>query len=263
MAENVDILVTVPATEQLLQSLMCPFCNNRMVQPITFCDNGHNICFHCRNIMNNCPTCGSQFNWTRNISLENISQWSNFTCANFALGCPIMRPLELMADHLASCAYRKATCPLSKVMYIVCPWEGLLKDLIFHCKESHQKHFVEGDIFMSPSIEDVANIIHCGDEIFIYHKRFKDGKLYCAVEKAGILQTLYTASFILNSVSGSERIAFTHTVRDISGNLNYLLESGKFLKLNNKLVKRFIFHGKLALQVMISRVNVKKQLYLL
>lgn len=258
MAQNVDILVTVPATEELLQFLLCPLCSNRMVQPITFCDNGHNICFHCRDITDKCPTCGSQFSGIRNISLENISQWSNFTCANASLGCPVMRPTELMADHLASCAYRKATCPLNNVMINVCPWEGLLKDLIFHCSESHQKYFAEGEIFMSPSIEDAANILHYGDEIFIYRKRFKDGKLYCAVEKVGISQTLYTASFILNTVSGSERIAFTHTVRNISGNLNYLLESGKFLKLNDKLVKRFISDGKLALQVMIWRANVKK-----
>jgi hypothetical protein len=258
MAENVDVLVTVSATEELLQFLMCPVCSNRMVQPITFCDNGHNICSHCRDVMDKCPTCGSQFNGIRNVSLENISQWSNFTCANFAVGCPVTRPIELMADHLASCAYRKATCPLNKVMSIVCPWEGHLKDLIFHCKESHQIYFAEGEIFMSTSIEEAANIIECGDEIFIYHKRFKDGKLYCAVEKVGLSETLYIASFTLNTVSGPERIAFTHTIREISGNLNYLLESGKSLKLNDKLVKRFISDGKLALQVMISRANVKK-----
>ncbi|PNF18195.1 hypothetical protein B7P43_G18101 [Cryptotermes secundus] len=258
MAQNVDILVTVPATEQLLQFLLCPLCSNRMVQPITFCEKGHNICSNCKDTMDKCPTCGSQFSGIRNIRLEIISQWSNFTCANVALGCPVMRPIELMADHLASCAYRKATCPLNKVMDIVCHWEGPLKDLIFHCSESHQKYFAEGESFMSSSLEDAVNMIHYCDEVFICHKRFKDGKLYCAVEKVGISQALYTASFILNTVSGSERIVFTHTVRNISGNLNYLLEYGKFLKLNDKLVKRFISDGKLALQVMIWRANVKK-----
>lgn len=258
MAQNVDILVTVPTTEQLLQFLMCPLCSNRMVQPIAFCHSGHNICSHCRDTMDKCATCGSHISGIRNISLEIISQWSNFTCANVALGCPVMRPMELMADHLASCAYRKATCPLNKVMSFVCPWEGLLKDLIFHCGESHQKHFAEGEIFTSPSLEDSVNLIHYGGEVFICHKRFKDGKLFCAVEKVGISQTLYTASFTLNTVRGSERIVFTHTVRNISGNSNYLVDSGKFLKLNDKLVKRFISDGKLALQVMIWRANVKK-----
>jgi hypothetical protein len=258
MAKNVNILVTVPASVELLKNLLCPVCSNRMVEPITFCDNGHNICFHCRDIMDKCPTCGSQFNGIRNINLENISHWANFTCANVDLGCPVMRPTELMSDHLASCTYRKSNCPLNKVMSIVCQWEGLLKDLILHCNESHRKYIAEGEIFMSTSTEDSASIIHYDDEIFIYHKRFKDGKLYCAVEKVGISRKLYTASFILNTVSGSERVAFTNIISDISGNLNYMLESGKFLKLNDKLVKRFISDDKLALQVMISRANANK-----
>jgi E3 ubiquitin-protein ligase SIAH1 len=257
MSQNLDILIPVPATVELLQYLQCPLCSNRMAEPITFCDNGHNICSDCKDIMDKCPTCGAKFNGIRNINLENISQWSNFSCENFALGCPVMRPIELMADHLASCKYSKASCPVNKVMSIVCPWEGLLKDVISHCSVSHQKHFAEGEIFMSPSTEDAANIVLYDDEIFIYKKRFIDGKLYCAVMKGGKSQTLYTVSYILNTVNGSERVVFTHIISEISASFNGLLNSGKFLKLNDKLVKRFTSDGKLALQVMIMRVTAR------
>jgi hypothetical protein len=210
--------------------------------------------------MEECPTCRAKFSKTRNINLENIHQWSNFICANGALGCPVMCPKELMADHLACCIYRKATCPLNKVVSIVCPWEGLQKDVLSHCRLSHQKHLVEGGIFMSPSTDDVANIVLHDDEIFIFQKRFRNGKLYCAAEKVGMSQKLYTASFILNTVDGSERISFTHIVRDVSSNFRSLIKSGKILKLTDKLVKRFIFDGKLALQVLILRGNAKRHL---
>lgn len=113
---------------------------------------------------------------------------------------------------------------------------------------------------MSPSTDDVANIVLHDDEIFIFQKRFRNGKLYCAAEKVGMSQKLYTASFILNTVDGSERISFTHIVRDVSSNFRSLIKSGKILKLTDKLVKRFIFDGKLALQVLILRGNAKRHL---
>jgi hypothetical protein len=257
MSRDVDILVTVPETVDILQYLRCPLCYNRMGQPVTFCDNGHNICSDCKGIVDKCPTCGAKFNGIRNINLESISQWCNFNCANLDLGCPDILPTELMADHLASCKYSKTTCPMNNVMSVVCPWEGRLKDVLFHCSESHQKYFAEGEIFMSSSTEDAANIILYNDEIFTYQKRFRDGNLYCAVKKACKSQTLYTVSFILNTVDGSERVVFAHIVSDLSANFDSLLNSGKFLKLNAKLVRRFISDGKLALQVMIMRANVR------
>jgi len=79
-----------------------------------------------------------------------------------------MVPVELMADHLAICIYKKPTCPLNKTMSIVCPFEELLKDVIFHCKESHRSRFVEFEFFMSPSTQDALNVILYDNEIFIF-----------------------------------------------------------------------------------------------
>ena len=61
----------------------------------------------------------------------------------------------------------------------------------------------------------------------------------------------YIASFILDTLSGCDRILFTHSVNAMSRNLDEILVSGKNLTLNDKIFKRFISNGKLALQVII------------
>jgi hypothetical protein len=257
MAENVDILLSASSIAELLEHLQCPQCKNRMTAPITFCDNGHNVCSQCRESLEECPTCSHQFSGIRNTNLEKISSWSNFTCPYLDFGCPVMRPVALMADHIAICTYKRATCPLDKIMSIVCPWEGLIKDIAFHCKESHRSRVVEREFFVSSSTEDAVNVLLHDNEIFIFHKRFLAGKFYCAVEKVGITHRPYSATFILDTLSGFDKITFTHTVNVMSKNLNDLIPSAKFLKLNDKLLKRFISDGKLALQVMISKANLK------
>jgi len=194
----------------------------------------------------------------RNITLETISFWSNFSCLYLECGCPVMVPVELMADHLAICVYKKATCPPNKTMSIVCPWEGFLKSVVFHCKESHTSRFAESEFFVSSSTENVVNVILNDDEILIFHKRFLAGKFCCAVEKVGISQRPYTAIFILDTLSGCDRITFTHCVNVMSKNLDEIFARGIFLTRNDKLLKRFISNGKLALQVIISKQNLKK-----
>ena len=92
----------------------------------------------------------------------------------------VMVPVELMADYLAICIQKKATFPLNKTMSIVCPWEGLLKGVVFHCKESHRCRFVECEFFMFSSTEDAVNVMLYDNVIFIFHKRFLAGKFCCA-----------------------------------------------------------------------------------
>ena len=142
-------------------------------------------------------------------------------------------------------------------MSIVCPWEGLLKDVVFHCKESHRSRFAECEFFMFSSTEDAVNVMLYDNEIFIFHKRFLAGKFFCAVEKVGITQRPYTASFILDTLSGCDRIMFTHSVNVMSRNLDEILVSGNFLTLNDKMLKRFISIGKLALQVILLKANLQ------
>jgi hypothetical protein len=74
----------------------------------------------------------------------------------------------------------------------------------------------------------------------------------------GITQTPYIASLILDTLRGCDRITFTHPVNIMSRNLDEMLASGKFLILNDKLLKRFISKGKLASQVIISKEKFKE-----
>lgn len=259
MSEDLRILVPVSSIGRVLRHLQCPLCREHMTQPIFFCDNGHNVCFDCKDAAGKCLTCGRPFSGIRNISLEQLCVWSSISCPFAEQGCEVMCPHELIADHIATCAYKKATCPCKKALSLVCSWEGLLKDMVSHCKESHQSHFYEGPYFKSSSTKDAVKIILNDDgEVFIYNKRFKDGKLYCAVQKVGISQTLHSATFILRNENCSDEITVTRIVPVISENLDVLLQSGKFLKLSDKLLKRFICDGRLPLQVVISNVKTKK-----
>ena len=83
---------------------------------------------------------------------------------------------------------------------------------MFHCKESHMSRFAECEIFMSSSTVDAVNVIPYDNEIFIFHKRLFIGKFFCAVEKEGINQIPYRASFILETLNGCDRITFTHCI---------------------------------------------------
>jgi hypothetical protein len=94
-------------------------------------------------------------------------------------------------------------------------------------------------------------------EILIFYKRLLAGKLCCAVEKVGVTQRPCTGSFILDTLRGCDRITFTHSVNVMSRNLDEMLLSGKFLTPNDKLLKSFVTNGKLALQVIISKANLK------
>jgi hypothetical protein len=73
----------------------------------------------------------------------------------------------------------------------------------------------------------------------------------------GVSQRPHTASFILDTLSGCDRITFTHSVNVMSKILDGILASGKFLACNDKLLKRFISNGKLALHTIMSNANLK------
>ena len=103
------------------------------------------------------------------------------------------------------------------------------QDVLFHCKVSHKSRFAECEFFMSSSTEDAVNATLYDKEIFIFHNRFLAGKFCCAVEKVGISQRPYTAIFILDTLSGCDRITFTHSVNVMSRKLDEMLASGKFL----------------------------------
>ena len=111
----------------------------------------HNVCCTCRGSLDEFATGSHQFSGIRNMKLEKISFWSNLSCPYLECGCQMMVPVEVMADHLSICVYKKATCQLNKTMSIVCAWEGLLKDVVFHCKESHKSRFAECEFFKSSS----------------------------------------------------------------------------------------------------------------
>jgi hypothetical protein len=59
-------------------------------------------------------------------------------------------------------------------------------------------------------------------------------------------------------LGGCDRITFTHSVNVMSRNLGEMLKSGKCFTLNDKLLKRFISKGKLALQVIILKEKFKE-----
>ena len=83
-----------------MEHLKCPLCKDRTTTPVTFCEKGHNVYCTCRGSLDERATGSHQFSGIRNIKLEKISFWSNFSCPYLECGCKVTVPVELIFQHL-------------------------------------------------------------------------------------------------------------------------------------------------------------------
>ena len=226
-----------------------------MTLPITFCTKGHNFCNDCRTTLDNCEICHSPFSGVRNLNIENISLWSANPCPN--TGCPVSRPAEFMEDHLFTCQYVNMMCPLNKIPIIVCPWEGLVKDLQKHFEESHKGSFTEGNTFKSSGVIDGLQVISYEEELFIYCKQLKEDKLHCAVQKVGCTGETFVAYFSLDLNNGFEKITVQQKVTKTDEDFETMFKNGKGMIINKKLYQKYIFGGNMSLNIAIKKLKTK------
>ena len=243
-----------PALGEVLPSdLACPVCMQYMVPPIELCTKGHNICSKCRQRVQHCPTCRSEFLETRNVALENIARRQKYPCANRQNGCLDLLSVEHIAKHQAVCVYGKIKCPLHS--FKRCSWKGLKNDLKEHAKAEH-KCFLEETTFNSPLLSDALAVVSHFGELFTYHKAIRDGRYYAAVQLIGTSSeaSKYKYKCTLLAANGIEEIMKTFLVHGYSENFEAIFKSGICLKLHEETVKHFVEENDLNLTVKLSTV---------
>jgi len=241
--------------EDLLKDLECPVCMEYMVPPIKFCTNGHNICTKCREKVQFCPTCRARFSETRNIALENIARRQKYPCANRQRGCFELFSVEHINEHNAVCIYGKIRCPFR--LNRNCSWNGFKSDLMEHATEAHPIWFCEKSTFHSELFEDkVLTLVSCFGELFVYYKRIRDERLYCAVQLIGTSSeaSKYKCEFTLRAANGIEQISKTLFVRSYTEGFGTSFSSRKCLCLDEVEVRNFLVENKLDLTVTLSTV---------
>lgn len=58
--------------------LRCPVCFELPPPPILLCTRGHHVCFRCRQLLPNCPTCKASLTKTRSFLAEDLIQKIDF-----------------------------------------------------------------------------------------------------------------------------------------------------------------------------------------
>jgi E3 ubiquitin-protein ligase SIAH1 len=240
--------------EELLKELECPVCMQYMVPPIKLCTNGHNICSRWRKSIQYCPTCRAELLEVRSVALENIARKVKYPCSNRRSGCLELFSIEHIAKHQDGCVYGKIKCPLQLIGK--CTWNGLKNDLKEHAKAVHSIFIFYAPTFRATSLSTVVAIVSIFGELFTYHKKKNDGRLYCAVQLIGTSSeaSKYKCVFTLRAANGVERISYTFLVQGYSEDFDTIFNSGKCLKIDEDNVKHFVEGNELNMTVTLSKV---------
>jgi E3 ubiquitin-protein ligase SIAH1 len=139
--------------EALLNVLECPYCRDYMLPPITSCDNGHDACNVCKNLLGRCLICYRPFLNIRNLPLENLAKTSMFPCIKRAYGCTETVPMDSVMEHQKSCPYSNFTaCPFAVMPTLSCDWKGPVTTVGQHIQTHHEHTILEVNYgkFLSP-----------------------------------------------------------------------------------------------------------------
>lgn len=218
----------------LLLELECPVCLERMVPPITMCENGHSICPQCKPKLNNCPSCSKPFLQVRNLALESLSRQ--------VITEEGQRPPARFPNHVE--------CPFTRISKDICPWKGPVTDIKDHVNYLHKNlndTFEASGVFtivltgLSPT-QHYRKAVFTADELFYIYSRIKDGSLYCAVFYVGEEEKClnYTYRFVLTTDSDNRKISMSFPTRSIMENVEELLQSGDCVVLNYNTVLKFL-----------------------
>ena len=240
--------------EVLWKDLECPLCMECIVPPIELCVNGHTICSKCKERVSCCPTCRAEFSVTRGVALENIARRIKYPCANRQRGCHELFSVENIAKHQGVCVYGKIKCPMHLLK--MCSWNGLKNDLKEHAKAEHPGNFFEVSSFTSPYLSANLGFLWCFGQLFTYYKQTRGGRLYCAVQLIGTSSeaSKYKCEFTLRAANDIEQICKTFLVRGYSEDFEAIYNSGKYLSLDEGIIRDFLKENKLNLTVKLSTV---------
>jgi hypothetical protein len=127
--------------DELLHSLECPICMDRIMPPFEQCANGHVICGVCKPSVlksgSTCPECRvSLLSLSRNLLMEKVVRGLTVPCKN---ECGEMHlPYTHSREHeQRTCPLAPLQCPEVDVEITQCDFRGDHTAMVAHCKESH------------------------------------------------------------------------------------------------------------------------------
>ena len=139
-----------------------------------------------------------------------------------------------------------------------CSWEGFQSVLKVQSKATHAAYFFELSSIHSSLFEDrIMKLFSCFGELFVQYKRIRDGRLYCAVQLIGTSSeaSKYKFEFILRAANGIEQISNTLFVRSYSEGFETIFNSGKYLCLDEVVLRHYLVENKLHLTITLSPVQ--------
>lgn len=87
----------------------CKICCHSIIGKVFQCQNGHLICFECKEKVTCCPFC-KDVRYSRNLALEDI--FSNLIVKCKHVGCGFKGKSECMVPHLQTCKFSPFKCHL-------------------------------------------------------------------------------------------------------------------------------------------------------
>ncbi|VEN40181.1 unnamed protein product [Callosobruchus maculatus] len=170
--------------KDLLIELECPICTSYMVPPIRQCATGHSVCESCRNKLQKCALCQSNFTDSRNISLEGLAVKMRYPCVYKASGCTASLAYNEREGHKLNCRYRGFACAMEK-----CSWVGPLEELAAHwaSKKMTSRPYHMSNLCHTKMKNEAyyVNIVEAYNKMFWFKCRLSNKKLYWAVQYIG------------------------------------------------------------------------------
>ena len=154
--------------DELLTSLECPICMDRIMPPFEQCTNGHVICGVCKpSVLKSgnptCPECRvSLRSLSRNLLMEKVVSGLTVACKN---ECGEMHlPYTLSREHeRRTCPLAPLQCPDVDFKITQCDFRGDHTAMVAHCKERHKNSEickqVSSDEFLSLKLALDSNMM--------------------------------------------------------------------------------------------------------
>lgn len=239
------------------QLLVCPECDNLLVQPTSVCVSGHTFCTACRLELDKCSTCDGTFlEHARNILIEQICKLIGNMCPYSASGCKYTLTATLLPVHVSRCVYRKLECPLNKIPACSCSWSSVVKNLVPHVMKCHEDKVSERNYIMSTALQsDVKIIIHKG-EVFLYYKYHDGDEWFAIIQRVGCTELKFRSVFIIRSSQNKiESVNMTFPVTSIEESMDDVFEQGRSMILDDTVVDKFIVGDEICMMVAVEEVE--------
>lgn len=191
------------AGHKIVSELECPVCTDFMKPPIYMCRTGHSLCASCRAKLSSCPSCSTDFNDSRNYSLENITEIVTYPCKNRSQGCDFVSNLTAITFHEQTCSKsyeNEISCFLNDV--IPCNWTGSYEKIFQHISLLHPDHCIQ----LGCPISIDVSAFEMKNWFFLYDKKIF--KLYVDNNKFGTNRIRWAVSHIDTTEEFSEKYMF-------------------------------------------------------